>query len=75
MLKELTDVLGLTLQGAAAPTEVEPFIALLVSVRTELRAQKQWALADDLRKRLAELGVILEDTAEGTKWKYVGAQE
>lgn len=75
VLKELTDVLGLTLQGAAAPTEVEPFIALLVSVRTELRAQKQWALADDLRKRLAELGVILEDTAEGTKWKYVGAQE
>ncbi|MGC8787504.1 MAG: cysteine--tRNA ligase [Anaerolineae bacterium] len=71
ILKELTDVLGLTLKGLPGPTEAEPFIALLVEVRSQLRAAKQWALADRIRERLAELGVILEDSPEGTRWKYL----
>jgi len=71
ILKELTDVLGLTLKGLPAPSEAEPFIALLVEVRSQLRAAKQWALADRIRERLAELGVILEDGPEGTTWKYI----
>ncbi|UCC76992.1 MAG: cysteine--tRNA ligase [Anaerolineales bacterium] len=70
ILKELTDVLGLTMKGPAGPTEPEPFISLLVEVRSDLRQAKQWALADRVRDRLAELGVILEDGAEGTTWKY-----
>ncbi len=70
ILKELTDVLGLTMKGLAGPTEAEPFISLLVEVRSDLRQAKQWALADRVRDRLAELGVILEDGAAGTTWKY-----
>ncbi len=73
ILKELTDVLGLTLKGLPGPTEAEPFIALLVEVRSQLRAAKQWALADRIRERLAELGVILEDGPEGTTWKYTAS--
>lgn len=73
ILKELTDVLGLTLKGLPGPTEAEPFIALLVEVRSQLRASKQWALADRIRERLAELGVVLEDGPEGTTWKYVSS--
>lgn len=74
ILQELTGVLGLTLEGrfAAAPAESEPYIALLVETRAELRAAKQWALADRVRDRLAELGVILEDGPDGTTWKYTG---
>jgi cysteinyl-tRNA synthetase len=70
ILQELTKVLGLTMKGLAAPTETEPFISLLVQVRNELRAAKQWALADTIRDGLAELGVALEDGPEGTTWKY-----
>lgn len=70
ILQELTDVLGLTMKGLAGPTEAEPFIALLAEVRSGLRQAKQWALADQIRDRLADLGVILEDGAEGTTWKY-----
>jgi cysteinyl-tRNA synthetase len=72
ILQEFTGVLGLTLKGrfASAPTETEPFIALLVETRAQLRAAKQWALADRVRDRLAELGVILEDGSGGTTWKY-----
>ncbi len=48
---------------------VAPFIELLVWVRAQLRADRQWALADEIRKRLSELGVVLEDRPEGTTWR------
>jgi cysteinyl-tRNA synthetase len=70
ILAELTRVLGLTMKGMAGPTETEPFIALLVETRDGLRAAKQWALADRIRDRLAEMGVLLEDGPQGTAWKY-----
>jgi cysteinyl-tRNA synthetase len=44
-------------------------IRLLVTLRNEARARKEWALSDSIRDRLAENGVILEDGKEGTTWK------
>ncbi len=70
VLAELTDVLGLTMKGLAGPSDAEPFISLLVDIRSELRQAKQWALADVIRDRLAELGVVLEDGAAGTTWRF-----
>ena len=71
LILELTGVLGLQLeekdQGKQA---ADPFIDLLVEVRMELRKQKQFALSDLVRDRLAELGVILEDSKEGTTWHW-----
>jgi len=69
-LNELAKVLGLTMKGLAAPTETEPFISLLIEVRSQLRAEGLWTLADRIRAVLADQGVILEDGAEGTAWKY-----
>jgi cyanophycinase-like exopeptidase len=46
-------------------------IDLLVSTRTRLRAAKQFALADEVRQALTELGIVLEDTPNGTQWKKV----
>ncbi|NOZ27534.1 MAG: cysteine--tRNA ligase [Chloroflexi bacterium] len=72
-LRELAGVLGLRLTesaGKAAAKEVTPFIDLLVDVRTRLRQAKQWELADLIRDRLGELGVILEDTPQGTHWRF-----
>jgi len=69
--RELTTVLGLTMaEPAAKGAEAAPFIELLIATRKDLRAAKQYALADALRQRLADLGVVLEDTPEGTRWKY-----
>ena len=72
VLSELSGVLGLTLDTpkTAGGTDIAPFVELLVEMRKELRAAKQYALADTLRKRLTDLGVTLEDSAEGTRWKY-----
>ncbi|HZU76327.1 MAG TPA: cysteine--tRNA ligase [Dehalococcoidia bacterium] len=69
-LRELAGVLGLTLEeSAAAAPEAAPFIDLLVDVRRELRAAKQYALADSVRSRLQALGVTLEDGPQGTTWR------
>ncbi|GBD15811.1 Cysteine--tRNA ligase [bacterium HR26] len=73
VLAELSGVLGLRLDEPEVPIgrAVEPFIQLLIEVRSELRQQRQWALADRIRERLAELGVALEDTPSGTNWRWV----
>jgi cysteinyl-tRNA synthetase len=47
----------------------KPFIDLLVSLRTELRTEKHWQMADKVRTSLKDLGVVLEDTPQGTVWK------
>jgi cysteinyl-tRNA synthetase len=44
-------------------------IQLLIDVRTEARKNKQFGLSDLIRDRLRELGIILEDSREGTNWK------
>jgi cysteinyl-tRNA synthetase len=68
-LRELAAILGLTLQAPAATSKgAEPFIDLLIAVRTELRAAKQWALGDRVRDGLKELGIELKDGPEGTTW-------
>jgi cysteinyl-tRNA synthetase len=68
-LLELADVLGLTLTEPEADLGGAPFIELLISLRNELRQAKQFELADRVRTGLAELGIALEDTPQGTEWR------
>jgi cysteinyl-tRNA synthetase len=44
-------------------------IQFLIELRAEARQRKDYAAGDAIRKRLAELGVTLEDGKEGTRWK------
>jgi cysteinyl-tRNA synthetase len=71
-LGELMGILGLRTERLTAgqATQAAPFIELLIDIRKELRGQKLWALSDLVRNRLAELGVLLEDSKEGTNWKW-----
>lgn len=70
LLRELAGVLGLTLHEPKSDTAAAPFVDLLIQVRSELRRQKLWALADQIRDQLAALGVVLEDTQNGTTWRW-----
>lgn len=75
-LRKLLSVLGFNLKQKEQKKDVasaKPFINLLVELRTNLRKQKQWALADQIRDRLDQLGVKLEDTREGTVWKIASS--
>ncbi|HNZ15886.1 MAG TPA: cysteine--tRNA ligase [Anaerolineaceae bacterium] len=68
---ELTSVLGLQLEEqTSSGNAADPFIDLLVSLRRDLRAEKNWALSDKLRDELKALGVILEDNKDGTTWTW-----
>ncbi|MEN3028153.1 MAG: cysteine--tRNA ligase [Aquificaceae bacterium] len=44
-------------------------VELLVEVRSLVRKEKVYYVADLIREKLGELGIILEDTPAGTKWK------
>jgi len=72
-LRELAGVLGLDLAGGesgATEAAAEPFVDLLLEVRRELRAAKQWALADRIRDGLRERGVVVEDHPTGSTWRF-----
>jgi cysteinyl-tRNA synthetase len=47
----------------------EELVETLLEVREKARKEKQFALADLIRDKLAKLGIIIEDTPVGTKWK------
>ncbi|MBA7566287.1 Cysteine--tRNA ligase [subsurface metagenome] len=67
VLLELANVLGLTLEPPEKPSlDAEPFIELLLSTREQLRQASQFQLADEIRAKLGELGITLEDTPQGT---------
>lgn len=68
-LRDLAGILGLKLEEVQAEFDGGPFVDLLVNVRSELRVAKQWQLSDMIRDRLIELGISLEDTPQGTKWR------
>ncbi len=50
---------------------LEGLMELVLELREEARRRKDYALADRVRERLAELGVVVEDTAKGPRWKLV----
>jgi len=70
-LAELSGVLGLTLsdQNSYSDGDIAPFVEMLINVRSELREVKQFGLADNIREKLFQLGIFLEDTEEGTIWR------
>jgi cysteinyl-tRNA synthetase len=71
LLRELSSVLGLRLERVTVHgNQADPYVDLLLEVRSELRRQKLWALSDLIRDRLAALNVILEDTKEGSEWRW-----
>ncbi len=58
--------------GVLTPKEREELsreIEALIEERERARKMKNFALADEIRKRLGEMGIILEDTREGVRWR------
>ncbi|MEW5954209.1 MAG: cysteine--tRNA ligase [Bacillota bacterium] len=53
---------------------VNGLIELIIKIRQDARGRKDWASADAIRDGLKELGIILEDTPRGVRWKKQAAQ-
>jgi cysteinyl-tRNA synthetase len=66
----LVGVLGLNLaMPEAGGQSIAPFVDLLLTIRQDLRKAKQWALSDKIRDELKALGVVVEDSAQGSTWR------
>ena len=70
VFEKLLRVVGIELhEPDGEDTDTDPYIDMLVQVRRQLREAKQWALADQIRDGLIDLGVMLEDTPDATVWR------
>ena len=66
MFDELTGVLGLVYNRKTETLDSD--VETLIEARTNARKEKNWAEADRIRDQLKEMGIVLEDTAQGVKW-------
>ena len=67
---EWHSVLGVILPEEAKRDDLtDGLMELIMNIRTKARAEKNWALADQIRDGLKALDIVIEDTAQGPRWK------
>ena len=66
-IAKLSDVLGIITERKAEVLDSE--VEELIAARQQARKEKNFALADEIRQKLLDMGIVLEDTREGVKWK------
>lgn len=66
-IEKLCDVLGIITEKKEEVLDSE--IEELIAARQQARKDKNFALADEIRGKLLDMGIVLEDTREGVKWK------
>ena len=66
LIKELGGVLGIlnTVKEDSLDSEIES----MIEQRNQARKVKDFKTADEIRDKLKEMGIILEDTSHGVKW-------
>lgn len=68
----IEDILGLKTQLSDVDSSTEAYkkaIDLLLSIRMEAKANKDWGTADKIRNQLASFGFDVKDTKDGFEWK------
>jgi len=64
------DILGLQdSKTQSSSDKINSVMEVLISLRNEARANKNWALSDDIRDKLSENGIVLKDGKEGTTFE------
>jgi cysteinyl-tRNA synthetase len=76
LLRQLGDLIGILqtdaesyLRGGASANDGDAEIDALVTQRNEAKANKDWGTADEIRNKLQEMGIVLEDGPSGTTWR------
>ena len=62
------DVLGLKPVSAGSNEKLKPVMDLVLDLRQEARANKDWGTSDKIRDGLAAAGIVVKDSKEGTSW-------
>jgi cysteinyl-tRNA synthetase len=75
LLLKMDDVFGLGIkyaeQKSAEEPELDAEIERLIEERQQARKEKNWKLSDEIRDKLKEMGIELQDTPQGVKWKRI----
>ena len=76
VVRRMLGVLGLdpiddwpSAAGSDLTSVVDALVELVVETRAQARERKDWTQADVLRDRLTAAGIVLEDTADGVRWR------
>ncbi|MEQ8705386.1 MAG: cysteine--tRNA ligase [Phaeodactylibacter sp.] len=66
------DILALEDEGLAGESNgdspMDGLMSLIIDIRSEARANKDWGTSDKIRDVLQEVGIVLKDSKEGTSW-------
>ena len=75
MLLKMDTVFGLGIKDAeqksAEEPELDSEIEALIQQREQARKEKNWKLSDEIRDRLRDMGIEIQDTPQGVKWKNI----
>ena len=62
------DILGLAKSSESGESRLDPVMDLILDLRQEARANKDWSTSDKIRDGLAGAGIVVKDSKEGTSW-------
>ena len=69
----MLDILGLLEDGwkgqESSTEEYNQLMEVILNIRQCCRDQKQWGIADSIRDELANIGIVIEDSPQGARWK------
>jgi cysteinyl-tRNA synthetase len=63
------DIFGLTAEEGAGNEKLAGVMTLLLDMRQEAKARKEWSVSDRIRDRLSELGITVKDRKDGYDWE------
>lgn len=67
----MAEIIGIFEQEEAPADDglADALMDIIIGIRQDARAEKNWAVADKIRDGLKEAGIVLEDTPSGVRWK------
>ena len=72
IITTLLNILGIDINKTSQDSSIdESLIEKMINERTEAKKQKDFAKADEIRNKLLDMGIELEDTRQGVKWKKI----
>jgi len=66
---EMTSMMGFSFAPTESPRLVDDLVQYLLELRDTARSEKEFERADAIRSRLAAMGVAIEDTPAGARWR------
>lgn len=69
LFNELTGVLNIANKSVEENDDLARTVEEMIAKRAEAKKNKDFALSDKIREELLEMGIVIEDTRQGVKWK------